>query len=190
MDKYKVNATQVFVTGGSSGGRISFLLASDSGGVTDSAPAMMGNVMAAAYPDLMSAVSVYSGVAAGCYVGAGVAQWNNACANGQSTKTAQAWGDIARAIYPGYNGTRPRMQIWHGSADGTIAPQNYQEELKQWTNIFGVSMNATDSKDNTPEAKYKTSNYGPNVQGIYATGVGHSCPSHLAESEAWFGLVK
>ncbi|KAH6717806.1 Alpha/Beta hydrolase protein [Leptodontidium sp. MPI-SDFR-AT-0119] len=171
MDKYKVNATQVFVTGGSSG-------------------AMMGNVMAAAYPDLMSAVSVYSGVAAGCYVGAGVAQWNNACANGQSTKTAQAWGDIARAIYPGYNGTRPRMQIWHGSADGTIAPQNYQEELKQWTNIFGVSMNATDSKDNTPEAKYKTSNYGPNVQGIYATGVGHSCPSHLAESEAWFGLVK
>ncbi|KAK0127692.1 hypothetical protein ONS96_007210 [Cadophora gregata f. sp. sojae] len=169
MDKYKVNATQVFVTGGSSG-------------------AMMGNVMAAAYPDLMSAVSVYSGVAAGCYVGAGVAQWNNACANGQSTKTAQAWGDIARAMYPGYNGTRPRMQIWHGSADGTIAPQNYQEELKQWTNIFGVSMTATDSKDNTPEKNYKTSNYGQNVQGIYATGVGHSCPAHLAESEAWFGL--
>ncbi len=151
---------------------------------------MMGNVMAAAYPDLMSAVSVYSGVAAGCYVGNGVAQWNNACANGQSTKTPQAWGDIARAMYPGYNSTRPKMQIWHGSADGTIAPQNYQEELKQWTNIFGVTMTATDSKANTPEAKYTTSNYGPMVQGIYATGVGHSCPAHLAESEAWFGLVK
>ncbi len=80
------------------------------------------------------------------------------------------------------------MQIWHGSADTTLAPQNYQEELKQWTTVFDVSMTATDAKPNTPESQYTTSNYGPNVQGIYAQGVGHSVPSHLAASEAWFGL--
>lgn len=75
------------------------------------------------------------------------------------------------------------MQVWHGSAGTTLAPQNYQEELKEWTNIFYVSMNATDSKSADPEANYVTSNYGPDVQGIYATGVGHSVPSHLTTSE-------
>ncbi|KUJ08427.1 acetylxylan esterase-like protein 1 precursor [Mollisia scopiformis] len=169
LDKYMLNATRVFVTGGSSG-------------------AMMSNVLAATYPEMISAVSLYSGVAAGCFVGSGVDQWNNACSGGQSTATPEKWGDTARAMYPGYNGTRPRMQIWHGSADTTLAPQNYQEELKQWTNIFGVSMTATDEKKDTPDKGYTMSDYGPNVEGIYAQGVGHSVPSHLAASEAWFAL--
>ncbi|CAG8958419.1 hypothetical protein HYFRA_00011096 [Hymenoscyphus fraxineus] len=149
IPQYNINATRVYVTGGSSG-------------------AMMGNVLAATYPDLIKAVSVYSGVAAGCFVGQGVAQWNNACSGGTSTNTQAGWAKIAEDMYPGYNGTRPKMQIWHGSADSTIAPQNYQEELKQWTGT--------------------TSNYGPNVQGIYGQGVGHSVPSHLKVSEAWFSL--
>lgn len=148
----------------------------------------MGNVLAATYPDLINAVSVYSGVAAGCFVGAGVAQWNNACSGGTSTNTQAGWSKIAKDMYPGYNGPRPKMQIWHGSADGTIAPQNYQEELKQWTGIFNVSMTAASSKTNTPEKSYTTSDYGPSVEGIYATGVGHSVPSHLKVSEAWFSL--
>lgn len=91
--------------------------------------AMMSNVLAATYPEKISAVSLYSGVAAGCFVAAsgGVDTWNSTCANGQSTATADAWGNIARAMDPGYNGTRPRMQIWHGSVDTTVYPQNYQE---------------------------------------------------------------
>lgn len=151
---------------------------------------MMTNVLAATYPELFQAASLYSGVAAGCFVSSsgGVDQWNNTCSGGSSTATAAAWGNTARAMYPNFNGTRPKMQIWHGSADTTLAPQNYQEELKQWTNVFGVSMTATDSKTSTPQANYVTSDYGPSVQGIYATGVGHSVPSHLEVSEAWFGL--
>jgi acetylxylan esterase len=169
IPKYSVNASRVYVTGGSSG-------------------AMMSNVLAATYPELFIAASLYSGVAAGCFVGSGVDQWNNACSGGQSIETAEKWGDTARAMYPGYNGTRPKMQIWHGSADTTINPNNYQEELKQWTNIFGVSMTPTSTKADYPEKNYALSDYGPNVEGIYATGVGHSVPAHLAASEAWFDL--
>jgi len=55
-------------------------------------------------------------------------------------------------MYPGYTGTRPRMQIWHGSTDGTLAPQNYQETIKQWTNVFGVSQTPTATKKNYPQA--------------------------------------
>jgi acetylxylan esterase len=151
---------------------------------------MMSNVLAATYPELINAVSLYSGVAAGCFVSSsgGVDQWNNACSGGTFTNTAAAWAKIAEDMYPGYNGTRPKMQIWHGSADTTLAPQNYQEEIKQWTGVFGMSQTATSSKANTPESQYTTSDYGPMVEGIYATGVGHSVPSHLKVSEAWFGL--
>ncbi len=133
-------------------------------------------------------------------------------------------------MFPGYDGPRPKMQIWHGSADSTLAPANYQETIKQvrrirllwapfqlsreplgalllpnyardtefrrvaadtviqWTNVFGVSQTPTSSVKNFPQANYQTDNYGDNVQGIYATGVGHSVPSNLTASEQWFGL--
>jgi len=171
IGQYKADPARVFVTGGSSG-------------------AMMSNVMAATYPELISAVSLYSGVAAGCFVSSsgGVDQWNNSCSGGQSRATAEAWGNVARNMYTGYDGPRPKMQIWHGSSDGTLAPQNYQEEIKQWTNVFGASQTPTSSVKNFPQANYQTDNYGDHLQGIYATGVGHSVPANLSASEQWFGL--
>ncbi|KAI1343716.1 carbohydrate esterase family 1 protein [Xylariaceae sp. FL0016] len=170
IEEYKVDATRVYVTGGSSG-------------------AMMSNVMAATYPELIKAVSLYSGVAAGCFVSSsgGVDQWNNSCSGGQVKASSAAWKQVALDMYPGYDGARPKMQIWHGSADSTLAPQNYQEEIKQWTGVFGTTE-ATDTKTNTPQSGYTTTDYGENVQGIYAQGVGHSVPANLTASELWFGL--
>jgi acetylxylan esterase len=90
--------------------------------------------MAATYPSMFKAAIVYSGVGAGCFVSqaGGVDAWNNTCANGQSTATPQAWANVVFGMYPGYNGSRPAMQVYHGSADSTLKPQNYQETMKQW----------------------------------------------------------
>ncbi|KAI5923778.1 Alpha/Beta hydrolase protein [Camillea tinctor] len=170
--EYGVDAERVYVTGGSSG-------------------AMMSNVLAATYPELIKAVSLYSGVAAGCFVSSsgGVDQWNNSCSGGQSRATAEAWGQVALNMYPDYDGPRPRMQVWHGGADTTLAPQNYQETIKQWCGVFGYDDTApTEQLTNTPESGYTTSNYGENLQGIFAQSVGHSVPANLTASELWFGL--
>lgn len=95
---YGGDASRVYATGSSSG-------------------AMMTNVLAGAYPDVFKAGVVYAGVPDGCFYVAGATAgmatpgWNNACANGQSIQTAQAWGDLARSYYPGYTGARPKMQM-------------------------------------------------------------------------------
>ncbi|KAI0181791.1 carbohydrate esterase family 1 protein [Hypoxylon sp. FL1284] len=169
--EYGADPERVYVTGGSSG-------------------AMMSNVLAATYPELIKAVSLYSGVAAGCFVSAsgGVDQWNNSCSGGQSRATPDKWRQVALDMYPGYEGPRPKMQIWHGSVDTTLAPQNYAETIKQWTAVFNVTQTPTDSVPNSPKRGYTTNNYGESVQGIYAQGVGHSVPANLTASEAWFGL--
>lgn len=111
---YGVDASRVFATGTSSG-------------------AMMTNVLMGAYPDLFKAGSLFSGVPYGCFAGSGM--WNNQCAQGQLIKTGQQWvrvcdvplvafvdiscvykGDQVRSGYPGFTGTRPKVQFWHGTA--------------------------------------------------------------------------
>ncbi|PKS06106.1 hypothetical protein jhhlp_007940 [Lomentospora prolificans] len=167
--------------------------------VGTSSGAMMTNVLVGAYPDVFKAGSVYSGVPDGCFFvqGATATQdppgWANACADGQLTHTAEQWGDMVRSYYPGYNGTRPRMQIWHGTADNTLRYPNYQEQLKQWSNVLGL----TEKQDtpNTPQQGYTQTIYGEGTAataqlvGYSAQGVGHSVPHHEAMDLAFFGIT-
>lgn len=81
------------------------------------------------------------------------------------------------------------MQIYHGSADTTLYPQNYYETCKQWAGVFGYNYDSPQStQTNTPDANYQTTNWGSNLQGIYATGVGHTVPIHGAQDMEWFGF--
>jgi acetylxylan esterase len=148
------------------------------------------NVLAAAYPDLFTAGIAYSGVPAGCFVSAsnGVNAWNGTCSGGQSHKSEREWGQIAKNMYPGYSGPRPRMQIYHGGADKTLASPNYEETIKQWCGVFGYDYSRPQSKTNGPGAGYTTTIYGPNLQGIYAAGIGHNLPIHASLDMQWFGL--
>jgi len=145
-----------------------------------------------AYPDLFAAGSAFSGVPYACFAGSGL--WNSQCANGQLTKTAQQWGDLVRSGYPGYTGKRPRVQvrppfqisapiskyftqIWHGTADTTLYPQNFDEEIKQWTNVFGVSSTPSATVQNSPLSGWTRMSYGSNFQAIryISPGSGLQC---------------
>jgi len=172
IQKYNADAGRVFVTGTSSG-------------------AMMTNLLCATYPELFQAATVYSGVAAGCFVSSSnqVDAWNASCAQGQIRDTQQQWANVVHSMDPGYGGSRPRMQIYHGSADTALYPQNYNETIKQWTGIFGYSAQPQQVIPNTPQQRYTTEIYGPNVQGIYAQGVGHTVPIQGNQDMKWFGLA-
>ncbi|MBO0794097.1 MAG: PHB depolymerase family esterase [Ktedonobacteraceae bacterium] len=150
----------VYVTGASSG-------------------AMMTNVLLADYPDVFKAGAAFMGVPYHCFATTDGSLWNSACANGQISMTPQQWGDLARAAFPGYNGSRPRMQLWHGTADTTLNYANLGEEIKQWTNVLGVSQ--TPSFTDSPQSGWTRTRYGGTgigapVEGISIQGVGHSLP--------------
>ena len=108
ISTYKVDSTRVFATGTSSGAMMVC------GSLTSPfySPHYLlpqTSVLMGAYPDLFAAGSAFAGVPYACFAGSSL--WNSQCANGQLTKTAQQWGDLVRSGYPGYTGTRPRVQV-------------------------------------------------------------------------------
>ena len=126
IKQYNADPARIYIQGGSGG-------------------AMLVQAMAAVYPDLIRAGSARAGVPAGCWADgySSSNQWSNTCAAGSVTKTAQQWGDLVRAMYPGYTGHRPRLQTMQGDADPTISYKNTGESIKEWTNVLGLSMTPT-----------------------------------------------
>ncbi|HEU4328560.1 MAG TPA: PHB depolymerase family esterase [Roseiflexaceae bacterium] len=160
LQNYGADASRVYVTGASSG-------------------AMMTNVLLGAYPDVFKAGAAFMGVPFACFATTDGSSWNSACANGTLIKTAQEWGNLARAAYPGYSGPRPRMQIWHGTEDSTLRYPNFGEQIKQWTNVHGLSQ--TPSFTDSPQSNWTRTRYGGTgtivpVEAISIQGVGHSLP--------------
>ena len=117
IKNFNADSTRVYVVGVSSG-------------------AMMTNVLLGAYPDVFAAGSAFAGVPFGCF--AGPNSWNAECSAGSITNTAEQWGDLVRAAYPGYTGKRPKIQLWHGTNDEVLNFHNLSEAVKQWTNVLGA----------------------------------------------------
>ncbi|MBT2232221.1 PHB depolymerase family esterase [Nonomuraea sp. NEAU-A123] len=165
---------QVYVTGASSGG-------------------MMTNVLLGDYPDVFKAGAAFMGVPFGCFATTDGSGWNSACANGTIIKTPQEWGDLVRGAFPGYTGARPRMQLWHGTEDATLRYPNFQEEIKQWTNVHGLSQTPTFTDH--PQSTWTRTRYGGTgtnvaVEGVSLQGIGHSLPQGgmAASVIQFFGL--
>jgi poly(hydroxyalkanoate) depolymerase family esterase len=172
--RYSVDPARIVVSGFSSG-------------------AMMTNVLAAEYPDVFSAASAFSGVPAGCFATTDGSLWNGQCSSGNVLKSPAEWGNLVRSMYPGYTGAYPRMQVWHGTTDTTLAYPNFGEELDQWTNLHGLSR--TPSATDSPQSSWTRTRYGDTstratVEGVSISGTGHTLPQAgmLAYAISFLGL--
>jgi hypothetical protein len=149
---------------------------------------MMVNVMLGSYPDVFAAGAVLAGVPFGCWTaGDG---WSSACADGSTTKSAAAWGDLVRNAYPGFTGTRPRVQLWHGTADTTLDYKNLAEEVKQWTNVFGISGTATSTEMNTPKSGWTRSNYESSGEVVLEVNIGQGLGHDLTASNPFPSIIE
>ncbi len=170
VEAYGADTSRLFVTGGSSGG-------------------MMTNVMLGVYPDVFAAGAAFSGVPFGCFATTNGSEWNSECANGQITHTPQEWGDLVRAAYPGYTGPYPRMQLWHGTVDDILAYPNFEEEIKQWTDVHGLSQ-SPEFTDSPQPSLTRTRYGGTGTQAIVEAnsfeGSGHGLPGGLEQQAIEF----
>ncbi|KFZ23449.1 hypothetical protein V502_02084 [Pseudogymnoascus sp. VKM F-4520 (FW-2644)] len=170
LEKYNGDANRVFATGVSSG-------------------AMMTNVLLGSYPDVFAAGSAFSGVAFGCFVGDGYDVWSDDCATGKVIKTGEEWAAIVKAAYPEYTGYRPKMQVFHGTADEVLYPQNLQEEIKEWTAVLGLPSSPIETVLDTPVSGWTKSVYGPTFESYSAEGVPHNIANQEPTVMAWFDLT-
>ncbi|MDG9677584.1 PHB depolymerase family esterase [Micromonospora sp. DH14] len=150
---FGVNGSRVYVSGLSAGGA-------------------MSAVMLATYPDVFAAGSIIAGIPYRC-----ATSMVNAfsCMSPGSDKTPAAWGDLVRGAYSGYTGPRPRVAIWHGTSDYTVAPLNATESRDQWTNVRGVSQTPTSTSSLPGNTTLEV--YGNDDVRLYrVSGMGHGTP--------------
>jgi poly(hydroxyalkanoate) depolymerase family esterase len=174
QQRYSGDANRVYATGSSSGG-------------------MMTQHMLALYPDLFKAGAAFMGVPFNCFANAADYPPGGKCTNGSMNRTPQQWGDAVRQAYPGYSGTRPRVQLWHGTNDTLVPYSLLQESIEQWTDVFGLSQTPTST--DTPQTNWNRRRYAGSsgtvqVEAYSIQGAGHSLPSGgmAAAAVAFFGL--
>jgi len=172
---YNGDASRVYVTGSSSGG-------------------MMTDEMLTLYPDVFKAGAAYMGVPFDCFANAAdYPPGTSKCTSGTLTRTAQEWGDEVRSAYPGYSGPRPPIQLWHGTADNLVPYQLLGEDIKQWTNVFGLSQTPTST--DTPVSGWTRQRFADStgkvdVEAYSIQGAGHVLPQAGMAAYAihFFGL--
>ncbi|WP_421697867.1 alpha/beta hydrolase family esterase [Ancylobacter sp.] len=106
---YGLDRDRVFVTGLSAGGA-------------------MANVMLATYPEVFAGGAIIAGLAYGC---ASSVPEAFDCMRGQAPASdEELWAQLRQASR--HAGPWPRVAIWQGMADHTVAPSNAEDIAAQW----------------------------------------------------------
>jgi len=119
IDRFGSDPTRVFVIGLSAG-------------------AAMAAALLAAYPDLFAAGAAVAGLPVGAARSTMEAVLRMASAG--PDQSPEVWAAHVRAAAPpGFTGPWPRLSIWHGQADTTVAPGNATLLATQWRALHGLA---------------------------------------------------
>ncbi|MGH2683979.1 MAG: extracellular catalytic domain type 1 short-chain-length polyhydroxyalkanoate depolymerase [Actinomycetota bacterium] len=142
------------------------------------------SVMLATYPDVFRAGAIVAGGPYKCgdegpvQIGPHESKpflRGGECVDGSVDRSAEEWGDLARGGFPGHRGPKPRVSIWHGSADTMVTPKNLRELVEQWTNYHGIDRtpDISDTVKGYPHQVFEDGAGNALVESYELTGRGH-----------------
>ncbi len=100
-----------------------------------SAGGAMAGALLATYPEIFTAGAITAGLP---YLSALNVQQALQTMRRPKAKTAADWGDLVRRASP-YPARWPRLSIWQGAADATVAPANAEAIAAQWLDLHAVA---------------------------------------------------
>jgi poly(hydroxyalkanoate) depolymerase family esterase len=102
-----------------------------------SAGGAMAGALLAAYPDVFKAGAIVAGLPVGS-----ARNMSDAFARMGSAGPPQSGEALAARVHTAaparFNGTWPRLSIWHGALDKTVDPGNAELLAAQWSHLHGV----------------------------------------------------
>lgn len=163
IDRHDLDPARVHVTGLSAGGA-------------------MASALLAAYPEVFASGAIIAGLAAGSAGNVPEALDRMRGQGGPDPATLAA--AVARAL-PGQK-RWPRISIWTGDADATVAPVNADRLAEQWRLLHGLGVVAPDRDAATGMRRERWR--GPDgevrVERVTIAGLGHGTPIDGGESQA------
>jgi poly(hydroxyalkanoate) depolymerase family esterase len=165
---HDVDPGRIFVTGLSAGGA-------------------MASVMLATYPELFAAGAIIAGVAYGC--ASDVAEAFD-CMSGRASADARALGLKVRRASP-HKGPWPRVQVWQGSADATVAPSNADAIVLQWAHLHGLGArpDRADQVAGYPRRAWLGTDGNALIEQYTITGMAHGIPLDPGTGEGESGAA-
>jgi poly(hydroxyalkanoate) depolymerase family esterase len=163
-----IDRRRVFVTGLSAGGA-------------------MTSVMLATYPELFAGGAIVAGGPYRCATSA--AEALTSMFQGQ-VRSAQEWGDLVRAAST-HRGPWPKVSVWHGDADRTVAVVNAAEVVKQWTNLHGLpaAPSRQEIVDGHPRRVWVNAAGEEVVEDYIISGMSHGAPIALSMGDQRHGTA-
>jgi poly(hydroxyalkanoate) depolymerase family esterase len=101
-----------------------------------SAGGAMTSALLATYPDVFAAGAIIAGLPYGTVTNV---QEALTAMYRPATRAPHALGDLVRNASP-HRGPWPKVSVWHGSADRTVAPANAMNVIRQWLDVHGLPM--------------------------------------------------
>ncbi|WP_237323508.1 extracellular catalytic domain type 1 short-chain-length polyhydroxyalkanoate depolymerase [Streptomyces sp. MOE7] len=141
-----------------------------------SAGGAMTSVMLATYPEVFQAGAVIAGLPYNCTKDTGPFT----CMSPGVDRTPADWAKRVRDAFPSHTGPWPRVAVWHGDQDPTVAPKNADELRDQWTAVHGLDQTpdrtSTIGPDRTRREEYLAGDGSVAVQVNKVPGIGHGTP--------------